>query len=79
MDNVCRDGYCHRCHGGTKLILGAIVLLNVWVWPKWLGVDGWLTLLGVLLIIGGVLKLAMPSCGHCGVAPVTAVKGKKKK
>ena len=76
----CSDGICGKCRGGKKLVLGAILLLNVWVWPKWLGVDGWLTLLGVLLVIGGVVKLAKPNCGHSDVSPApVSKKGKKKK
>jgi uncharacterized membrane protein HdeD (DUF308 family) len=44
----------HKGHGVKMLILGLIVLANVyWAFMNW-----W-TLIGVLLVLGGLLKLMM--------------------
>jgi len=56
-----------RCHGVKKLTFGLLLLLNGFVWPKWLGVDGWVAWLAVLLVLAGVLKLVKPMCGHCAM------------
>jgi len=42
-------------HGWKMLILGIIVTWNAF-WPFM----GWAKLIGILLILGGLLKLAMP-------------------
>jgi len=52
-DMMCK--YCpHKGHGVKMLILGLIVLANVY-WPFM----GWWTLIGVLLVLGGLFKLMM--------------------
>ena len=61
----CYHGMCGRCHGGMKLATGVLLLLNAFVWPRWLGVDGWVSFVAVLMVLGGLVKLAMPTCGHC--------------
>jgi hypothetical protein len=73
----CCGGYCGRCKGGQKLVLGLLILLNAFWWPVWNGVDGWIAFFGVLFVVKGLLKLIMPSCGHetCEMPE----KGKKKK
>jgi len=59
------DCMCSRCSGTKKVIVGALLLLNALLWPKWLGIDGWVQWFAVLLVLGGVLKLVMPMCPHC--------------
>jgi len=67
------DGMCNKCHAICKLVTGALLLLNAFVWPKWLGVDGWTSFVAVLMILLGLVKLFVPNkCPHC------ATTGKKK-
>ena len=47
--------------GLRKIVFGALLLLNAFVWPKWLGIDGWIAFFAVLIVIGGVVKLLHPS------------------
>jgi hypothetical protein len=61
--------------GLKKIAIGALLLLNALVWPKWLGIDGWIKFAAVLLIIGGLIKLVHPRCGM----PVAKNVKKKKK
>ena len=57
---------CHKCSGVTKLVVGVLLLLNTFVWPRWLGVDGWVAFVAVLMVLGGIVKLAMPNkCPSC--------------
>ena len=84
MDN-CGNGYCHKCKGMIWGLVGVLILINAFVWPQWLGTDGWMAFLGFMLIIGGVWKSLMPGCGchHEGAcckteAPVAKEVKKKK-
>ena len=61
----CHHGVCGKCHGLKKAVIGALLLLNALVWPQWLGVDGWVKWVAVLMVLGGVLMLVKPTCGHC--------------
>ena len=62
----CHHGMCPKCHGVQKLVVGVLLLLNAFVWPMWLGLDGWVKFVAVLMVLGGVLKLVMPArCPHC--------------
>ena len=77
----CIDGACGRCRAGKLVVIGALVLLNIYAWPKWTDwPNGWFAFIGVLLIIKGVLKFLMPSCPHCkgdaGMMKMGAKKGK---
>jgi len=67
---------CMR-HGLNKIVVGALLLLNFFVWPKWLGVDGWVSFAAILLVIGGFLMLVFPHPDESCCVP-EAVKGKKK-
>lgn len=67
-------GICGRCHGVMKVVFGLLLLLNAFVWPLWIGIDGWVAWLAVLMVIGGLVKLVKPTCGHC----CGSVSGKKK-
>ena len=73
---------CKRCSGGHKLVFGLLLLLNAWLWPKWGGIDGWVTWLAVLMVVGGLVKLFVPhncaACNACVVEPAAKKKGKKK-
>jgi uncharacterized membrane protein len=70
---------CKKCTGIYKLVTGALILVNAFLWPRWLDVDGWVAFLGLLLVIFGFIKLVVPNkCPTCnamgGKAPA---KGKK--
>jgi len=54
-----------RCHGAIKIIVGALALLNAFVWPLWNDLTGWIAFFSILAIIGGIIKVAMPN-GCCG-------------
>ena len=72
MGESCCDGVCSKCHGAKFIVAGAVVLVTAWKWPDYV----W-HVLGVLLLLKGVAKLAMPGgCGHCGTV-MPAKKGKK--
>lgn len=60
----CYDGMCAKCHGVKKLVLGVLVL----AWAVLLPLLDWRLVLGGLLVLAGALKLAKPSCGHCGMS-----------
>ena len=60
MDPTCHDGYCAKCHGGKWIVFGLILIVNQ-LYLKW---DIWVVL-GVLVVLKGIMKLAMPSCSHC--------------
>ena len=44
------DCMCKRCHGVYKIVFGALLLLNAFVWPLWMGIDGWIKWLAVLMV-----------------------------
>jgi len=58
----CCDPAHRRYKGVKKLIVGVLILLNVFIWPKWLGIDGWITFFGALMILGGLVKLFWHPC-----------------
>ncbi len=71
-------GYmCSHCHAISKIVFGALLLLNGFLWPRWLGIDGWVSWIAVLMVIWGIVFLASPRmCPRC--AEVCApTKGKK--
>jgi hypothetical protein len=74
---------CKKCSGIAKLVIGALLLLNAFVWPQWLGVDGWVSFLALLMVLGGFVKLVVPNkcptcAGMCSTMPAKpAKKGKK--
>ena len=75
------DGMCGRCRGVMKLIFGILILINIFLWPKWTAtVTDWLAFFGVLLVIFGILKIIKPTCGceaSCCEMPAAGAKKKK--
>ena len=65
------EGMCAKCMSGKLIVIGAVVLLTAVYWPMYI----W-HVLGVLLIVKGVMKMAMPSCGHCS-SDMPMKKGRK--
>ena len=66
----CNDGVCGKCHAGKFIVFGVVVILTAVYWPQYI----W-HVLGALLVLKGVMKLAMPGgCGHCAAE---VKKGKK--
>ena len=72
----CSKVMCGRCGAGLKIVTGLLLLLNVY-WLQWLGIDGWIKWVAVLMVLGGVVKLVMPACPHC--ASMCEEPAKKKK
>lgn len=70
MDSGCCGGICAKCWSAKYMVLGVIVLANHY-WLKW----EWAVVIGVLLVLKGIMKLAMPTCGHCKEMPMK--KGKR--
>lgn len=77
----------HRHWGLKKLVLGALLLLNAFVWPKW-GVEavtagkalsGWISFLALLMVISGFLMLvkSRSCCSGNGSMPKMATVKKK--
>lgn len=59
-------GVCGRCKASKKVVIGALVLLNIYVWPKWIGtIDNWAKFVAILSILLGVLMFIKPGCPHC--------------
>ena len=57
---------CPHCCGIYKVVFGGLLLLNAFVWPQWIGLDGWVSWLAVLLVLGGLVKLLVPNkCPKC--------------
>ena len=53
-------GHTPKCVGMTKVIIGILILLNAFVWPMWIGIDGWVAFFAVLLVILGLGKMFHP-------------------
>ena len=60
MDTTCHDGYCAKCHASKFVVVGLILIANQ-LYIHW---DVWVVL-GVLLVLKGIMKFAMPACSHC--------------
>ena len=68
---------CKHCHGVSKIVIGILILVNAYWWPKWWGIDGWVSFFGALMILGGAAKLLMSPCKDC--AAMCAQPSKKKR
>ena len=72
MGENCCDGICAKCLS-MKYIVAGVVIILVRIYTNW---DIWIVL-GTMVAIKGLLKLAMPNgCGHCKT-PIPIKKGKK--
>lgn len=72
------SGKCRKCCGVIKIVTGILLLVNAFLWPQWLGIDGWIKFIAVLLILGGIVKLLMPLiCPECAPPSEEPVKKKK--
>lgn len=71
MDPSCHGGYCAKCWGGKLVVVGVVVLATAIYWPGYI----W-HVLGVLLILKGLMKFAMPHCPDC--KPESGMKKGKK-
>ena len=68
---------CKKCTGISKIVFGVLLLLNAYVWPRWYGIDGWITWIAILMGIFGFLMVVVPNkCPSCQAMAVK--KGKKK-
>ena len=56
----CCMGACPKCHAFCWLIVGLIFLINAY-WPF----ADWWTLVGILFVLKGLVKMMMPTCSHC--------------
>ena len=55
----CAGGYCSKCYGAKCLVIGILVLLNLYFEINWA------VFIGVILVILGLGRLFMPKCSHC--------------
>ena len=60
MEPTCHDGACAKCWAAKFIVMGVVVLVTAIYWIDYI----W-HVLGILLILKGVLKLAKPTCLHC--------------
>jgi hypothetical protein len=66
------EEYCGRCSGISILLIGVVILLNLYLlrWNMWL-------IVGSVLTIWGIVRIAKPSCGcsqGCTAPPLVAQK-----
>jgi len=71
MCTDCCGSVCAKCHSGQLVVFGVILIVN----QLYLGWDMWI-LLGGLIVLKGLLKMAKPTCPHCETA-APAKKGRK--
>ena len=64
------ESVCGKCWGGMLVLIGLILVL-VRLYTMW---DIWVVM-GVILIVGGFLLMANPTCSHVQAKPAA----KKKK
>ena len=72
----------YRCMLVKKIIFGLLLLLNAFVWPQWLGIDGWLAWIALLMVVFAAVMLVCPKCrathSACCELPKKPVKRKKR-
>jgi hypothetical protein len=61
-----------------KIVFGALILINAYLWPQWTGIDGWIKFFGVLLVIAGIIRAIKPSC-DCKEHTEVAAPAKRKR
>lgn len=67
MDNACCGGFCGKCRGMKTLVVGVLMLINYFFWPKLTGLDGWIIFFAFLLVLSGIVHSMKSSCGHCEI------------
>jgi len=60
MDKTCTMGMCGKCWGMIKLLVGLLILGNIY----YLKLD-WFAFIGYLLVLMGLVKMIKPTCPHC--------------
>ncbi|HLD72172.1 MAG TPA: hypothetical protein VJA23_01160 [Candidatus Nanoarchaeia archaeon] len=65
-------------YGWKGLVFCLLLLLNVFVWPLWQGVDGWIAYLAVLGVLWCLLTLIWPKWFNDNGYSVKAPAKKKK-
>ena len=71
---------CRKCHGLKHIVFGILLLVNAFVWPMWLGIDGWVKFIAAVMVLFALFHLFVPNkCMACNVCcqPATKKKGKK--
>jgi len=73
---------CTKCCGIKKIVIGGLLLLNAFVWPKW-GIawagSGWIQWFAVIMVLLGLLKFVPNKCNSCKkICSSESEKGKKK-
>ena len=67
------EGYC-KCWSGKLIILGVLVLIWNWYLTGNFFAKNWPTFIGIVIVIKGILKLAMPCCPNCEAKPAAKKK-----
>ena len=63
-----------KCHSWKKIVLGLLILCNIYIWPLWTrDITAWMAFFGVLLVLFGIVHLVWP----CNCCPVPEMKKKK--
>lgn len=65
MDSTCHDGVCSKCWAGKFIIFGLVLFASTWYAKATSNVYFIWYVLALLLVLKGIMKLTMPSCGHC--------------
>ena len=53
-------GMCSRCKGWVRFLAGLVLVANGY----WNFADWWM-LVGILVALGGLMRILMPHCPHC--------------
>ncbi len=54
-----------KCVAVKKIVFGLLLLLNAFLWPQWLGIDGWVAWIALLMVVFGSIMAVAPKCGGC--------------
>lgn len=65
-----------QCKGIVKMIVGLLLLMNAFIWPKWVDLTGWISFGAILMVLGGVALLFKD--GDCCGSSCCESKPKKK-
>ncbi len=77
------EGMCHKCMGIKFLVLGLIFVGNYWALQNLNTGFNWWLLIGLLMVVGGIVKMVKPHCGCkgmvCGICGSGSGKAGKRK